>query len=70
MRNLRFTFLCTQDERRALDWLAAHYCRSKGDTIRELLRNAIQAIEKPGRRQRQMHAKRSATARAIEDQTE
>jgi len=34
MRNQRFTFLCTQQERISLEMLASFYRRSKGDTIR------------------------------------
>ena len=40
MLNKRFTFLCTEDKRDALIRLATFLHRSRGDTIRELIREA------------------------------
>ena len=44
MLNKRFTFLCTKEERLALESLAEYYHRSKGDMMRELIRVAIQTM--------------------------
>jgi hypothetical protein len=44
MNDQRFTFLCTKDERVQLTKLAAHCQRSQSDTIRFLIRQAIQDI--------------------------
>ena len=41
MLNKRFTFLCTEDERDKLNRLARFLHRSRGDTIRELIREAV-----------------------------
>jgi len=41
MLNKRFTFLCNEDERDDLTNLAKSLHRSRGDTIRMLIRNAI-----------------------------
>ena len=44
MRNKRFTFLCTTEDRLSLEQLAAFHQRSKGDTIRFLIYKELQAI--------------------------
>jgi hypothetical protein len=44
MLNKRFTFLCTEEERDELTRLAQSLHRSRGDTIRLLIRDAVQAI--------------------------
>jgi len=41
MLNQRFTFLCNEDERDDLTNLAKSLHRSRGDTIRMLIRNAV-----------------------------
>ena len=42
MNDQRFTFLCTKEDRRDLKRLAEYLHRSQGDTIRMLIRNAVQ----------------------------
>ena len=37
MRDKRFTFLCSQDERQLLKVLSVHLQRSQGDTVRYLI---------------------------------
>jgi hypothetical protein len=44
MRTERFTFLCTVDERAALERLAALWQRSKSDTIRLLIASALERL--------------------------
>jgi hypothetical protein len=44
MNDQRFTFLCTKVERGQLTKLAIHYHRSQSDTIRLLIRQAIQNL--------------------------
>lgn len=41
MRDVRFTFLLTKEERRALAVLAVHLRRSQGDTVRWLVHEAV-----------------------------
>ena len=42
MRDQRFTFLCTKEERSTLEHLAKLHRRSQGDTIRQLISEAAQ----------------------------
>ena len=44
MRNQRFTFLCTKEERLILERLAFSCKRSRGDTIRQLIHEAMQKM--------------------------
>jgi hypothetical protein len=44
MRDQRFTFLCTNAERLCLERVAKRYRRSKGDTIRLLILQAVEAM--------------------------
>ena len=44
MRDKRFTFLCTNEDRLSLGQLAAIYQRSKGDMMRFLIHKELQAI--------------------------
>lgn len=44
MRNLRFTFLCTKEERRLISKIAQKLNRSQGDAIRFLIRVAAQEL--------------------------
>ncbi len=44
MRTQRFTFLCTVDEKDALERLAAVWRRSRSDTIRLLIANALEQL--------------------------
>ena len=46
MHNIRFTFLCTEEEKLSIERLAVLYHRSKGDTIRLLVRQAIEQSKK------------------------
>ena len=47
MHKQRFTFLCSKEERSSLERIATFYCRSKGDTVRLLIRQAFEKINKP-----------------------
>ncbi len=44
MRSLRFTFMCTPDERAALERLAAFWRRSKSDVVRLLVARALEDL--------------------------
>lgn len=44
MRTERFTFLCTIEERHALERLASLWRRSKSDTVRLLIVNALEQL--------------------------
>ncbi len=44
MRTVRFTFLCTIEERDALERLAAFWRRSKSNTVRLLIVNALEQL--------------------------
>ena len=44
-RYKRFTFLCNQDERRILAALADRLQRSQSDTVRWLIREAVQELK-------------------------
>ncbi len=44
MRSQRFTFLCTADEREALQRLASLWRRSKSDTVRILIADALSRL--------------------------
>ena len=44
MRDKRFTFLCTNEDRLALDQLATFYQRSRGDVMRFLIHKEAQVI--------------------------
>ncbi len=44
MRNLRFTFLLSADERSALDHLATLWRRSRGDLMRLLIADALSRL--------------------------
>lgn len=43
MRDQRFTFLCTQEEKELLASLAIRFHRTQGDLIRQLIREAASA---------------------------
>ncbi len=42
MRDMRFTFVCSLEERQMLDALASKHQRTKSDAIRLLIRKAYQ----------------------------
>lgn len=44
MKDIRFTFLCTAEDRKILMALAKHFGRSQSDTIRLLLRHCFTSI--------------------------
>jgi 3-deoxy-D-manno-octulosonic-acid transferase len=44
----RFTFLCDENERRAIATLAAHLQRSQSDAIRFVIIGAVQELERLG----------------------
>jgi len=44
MRDQRFAFLCTPEERICLEKIAARHKRSKGDTIRLLILKAAEEL--------------------------
>lgn len=46
MRTQRFTFLCTTEERFCLEQLAVFYHRTKGDTVRLLIKQAHLDVSK------------------------
>ncbi len=41
MHKVRFTFLCTEEDKLSIERLAVLYHRSKGDTVRLLIREAV-----------------------------
>lgn len=41
MRIIRFTFLCNEEERKAISALAKELNRSQSDSLRELLRQSL-----------------------------
>lgn len=43
-----FTFLCNEDERRAIVKLAAHLQRSQSDAIRYVVTEAVEELERRG----------------------
>ena len=45
MRDLRFTFVCSADERKMLEMLASRQQRTKSDAVRVLVRKAFQACK-------------------------
>lgn len=47
MRDRRFTFVCTQDERRLLAGLSQKLARSQGDVLRLLIREATRELRVP-----------------------
>lgn len=47
-KNEHFTFKLSAEERRALERLAGHLQRSKGDSIRWLIRRAAAELDRPG----------------------
>lgn len=62
MRTERFTFLCTIEERGALERLAGFWRRSKSDTIRLLIVNALEQLFAVGE-QREEEATKSRTVK-------
>ena len=48
MREQRFTFLCTEEERRMLATLAARLQRTESDTVRLMIREAVSAFDEEG----------------------
>jgi hypothetical protein len=48
MRLERFTFLCNENERRAIATLATHLQRSQSDAIRYVVIEAVQELDRLG----------------------
>jgi hypothetical protein len=63
MLNRKFTFLCTEDERVELTRLAESFHRSRGDTLRMLLREAATGRGVPDVGVALLYEKQSITAK-------
>jgi hypothetical protein len=45
VRNIKFTFLCNQEERHMITAVANRLNRSQGDMLRFLIRSAVQELQ-------------------------
>lgn len=50
-RNIRFTLLCSPEERELIALLAQHFRRSQADAVRLILREAAAGVSRPAPRE-------------------